>query len=138
MKQFKALTIVTCSRKFHLQLFNILLLLFSRQVVSDSVIPWTAARQTSLSLTISQSLLKFMSIELVAYLLCRGVSHSVLPDSLYDINILLLEYLFDFVLLIQKSAPHWLLNEIKIYMFVKPGEIFKFFARGLYFSYETV
>ena len=38
-------------------------LLFSHSVVSDSVIPWTAARHASLSFTISWSLLKFMSIE---------------------------------------------------------------------------
>ena len=38
---------------------------FSRQVVSDSVTPSAAARQASLSSTISQSLLKFMSFELV-------------------------------------------------------------------------
>ena len=41
-------------------MFNILL--FSRSVF---VTPWTAARQTSLSFTISQSLPKLMSIELV-------------------------------------------------------------------------
>ena len=33
--------------------------------MSDSVTPWIAACQASLSFTISQSLLKFMSIELV-------------------------------------------------------------------------
>ena len=38
---------------------------FSRSVMSDSAIPWTAARQASLSITNSQSLLKLMSIELV-------------------------------------------------------------------------
>ena len=38
---------------------------FSSSVVSDSVTPWTAARQASLSITISQSLLKLMSIELM-------------------------------------------------------------------------
>ena len=42
-----------------------LLLLFSRSVVSDSVTPWTAVHQASLSFTISWSLLKFMSIESV-------------------------------------------------------------------------
>ena len=36
---------------------------FSRSVVSNSVTPWTAARQTSLSITNSQSLPKLMSIE---------------------------------------------------------------------------
>ena len=38
---------------------------FSRSVVSDSATPWTAACQASLSITNSQSLLKFMPIELV-------------------------------------------------------------------------
>ena len=38
---------------------------FSHSVVLDSVTPWTAARQASLSFTISQSLLKLMSIESV-------------------------------------------------------------------------
>ena len=41
------------------------LLLFSGLVVSDSVTPWTAACQVSLSFTISQSLPKLMSIESV-------------------------------------------------------------------------
>ena len=43
-----------------------LLLLFSPQVVSDSLWPqWTVARQAPLSSTISQCLLKFMSVESV-------------------------------------------------------------------------
>ena len=42
-----------------------LLLLFSYSVVSDSVSPWTTARQASLSFTISWSLLKVMSVESV-------------------------------------------------------------------------
>ena len=40
-------------------------ILFSCSVVSESVTPWTAAHQASLSITNSQSLLKLMSIELV-------------------------------------------------------------------------
>ena len=40
----------------------ILLLLFSRSVVSDSVILWTTACQVSLSITNTHSLLKLMSI----------------------------------------------------------------------------
>ena len=41
-------------------------LLFSRSVMSDSAAcPWTAGYQASLSFTISQSLLKLLSIELV-------------------------------------------------------------------------
>ena len=38
---------------------------FSCSAVSDSVTPWTAACQASLSITKSQSLLKLMSIESV-------------------------------------------------------------------------
>ena len=38
---------------------------FSRSVMSDSAIPWNAARQASLSFTNSQSLLKLMSINYV-------------------------------------------------------------------------
>ena len=38
---------------------------FSSSVESDSATPWTAARQASLSITKSQSLLKLMSIESV-------------------------------------------------------------------------
>ena len=38
---------------------------FSHSVMSDSVTPWTAAHQASLSIINSQSLLKLMSIELV-------------------------------------------------------------------------
>ena len=41
------------------------LLLFSRSVMSDSATPWTTARQASLSITNSWSLLKLMSIESV-------------------------------------------------------------------------
>ena len=48
---------------------------FSHSVVSDSVTPWTAARQDSLSITNSWSLPKFMSIESVMtsnhLVLCR-------------------------------------------------------------------
>ena len=48
---------------------------FSHLVTSDSAIPWTAAHQTSLSITNSWSLLKLMSIELVMpsnhLILCR-------------------------------------------------------------------
>ena len=40
-------------------------MLFSHSVMSDSVTPWTAACQASLSITSSQSLLKLMSIESV-------------------------------------------------------------------------
>ena len=39
--------------------------MFNCSVISDSVTPWTTALQASLSFTISQSLLKLMSIESV-------------------------------------------------------------------------
>ena len=39
--------------------------LFSRQVVSDSATPWTAALLTSLTFSVSWSLLRLLSIELV-------------------------------------------------------------------------
>ena len=42
-----------------------LFLLFSHSVVSDPVTAWTEAHQASLTITLSQSLLKLMSIELV-------------------------------------------------------------------------
>ena len=50
-------------------------LMFSRSVVSDSATPWTTARQASLSITNSRSLLKLMSTESVMpsnhLILCR-------------------------------------------------------------------
>ena len=47
---------------------------FSHSVMSDSVTPWTAACQTSLSITNSRSLLKLISIESM-------MSSSVVPFS---------------------------------------------------------
>ena len=48
---------------------------FSHSVVSDSVTPWTAAHQASLSITNSRSLLELMSIKSVIpsnhFILCR-------------------------------------------------------------------
>ena len=55
-----------------------LLLLFSRSVVSDSVTPWTAACQASLSLTLSLSWLKLMFFELV-----MPSNHLILCHSLF-------------------------------------------------------
>ena len=60
---FKELVHLIQAIKFVVQSYS--LLLFSRSLVSDSVTPWTAVRQVSLSFTISWSLLKLMSIELV-------------------------------------------------------------------------
>ena len=61
---------------------------FSRSVLSDSVTPWTAARQASLSITNSRSLLKLMSIELVMpsnhLILCRPL---LLPSIFSSIRV---------------------------------------------------
>ena len=55
--------------------------------MSDSVTPWTAARQVSLSITNSRSLLKLMSIELVMtsnnLILCHPL---LLPPSIIPRN----------------------------------------------------
>ena len=63
---------------------NYRLLLFNYSLVSGSVLPWATARQVSLSFTISQSLLKLMSIELVMpsnhLILCHPL---LLPSSIY-------------------------------------------------------
>ena len=56
---------------------------FGRSVLSNSVTPWTTARQASLSITNSLSLLKFMSIGLVMpsnhLIFCRPL---LLPPSI--------------------------------------------------------
>ena len=51
---------------------------FSRSVVFDSETPWTAARQASLSINNSRSLLKLMSMELV---MPSNISSSIIPFS---------------------------------------------------------
>jgi len=56
--------LVFCGGFLHL-CSPVILLLFSCQVMSDSVTPWTATCQASLFLTISWSLPRFMSIESV-------------------------------------------------------------------------
>ena len=57
---------------------------FSRSVMSDSVTPWTAACQASLSITNSWSLLRLMSIESVLpsnhFILCHAF---LLPPSIF-------------------------------------------------------
>ena len=56
---------------------------FSHSVVSDSVIPWTAARQASLSITNFQNLLKLMSIELVMSSNHLILCHPLLLPSIF-------------------------------------------------------
>ena len=62
---------------------------FSRSGVSDSVTPWTAARQASLSITNSRSLLKLMPIESVMpsnhLILCRPLP--LLPSIFPSIRV---------------------------------------------------
>ena len=62
----------------------LVLLVLSCLVMSDSATPWTAACQASLSFTISWSLLKLLSIELVMpsnrLILCRPL---LLPPSIF-------------------------------------------------------
>ena len=60
------LIVVLLTRLYHNSV-RVLFCLFSQSVMSDSLqpTPWTAASQASLSLTISWSLLKLMSVELV-------------------------------------------------------------------------
>ena len=56
---------------------------FSRSVMSDSVTPWTAACQASLSITNSLNLLKLMSIELVMPSNHLILCHPLLPPSIF-------------------------------------------------------
>ena len=68
-EQAKKILILECC--FHRYFCS---LLFSRSVMSDSLLPsWTAARQASLSFPISWSLLKLMSIESVVHSLFNSV-----------------------------------------------------------------
>ena len=70
---------------------------FSHSVVSDSATPWIAARQASLSITNSQSLLKIMSIELVMpsnhLILCHPLL--LLPSIFPSIRCFLMSQLFE-------------------------------------------
>ena len=56
---------------------------FSHPVVSDSATPWAAARQASLSITISRSLLKLKSIKLVMPSDHLIFCHPLLPPSIF-------------------------------------------------------
>ena len=70
-------------------------MLFSHSVMPDSAIPWTAAHQASLSSTISQGLLKLMSIESVMpsnhFVLCCRL---LLPQSFSASRSFLMSRLF--------------------------------------------
>ena len=69
---------------------------FSRSVVSDSATPWITARQASLSITISWSSLRFMSIESVMpsshLILCRPLL--LLPPIPPSIRVFSMSQLF--------------------------------------------
>ena len=58
-----------------------IILLFSHQVKSDSVTPWTAARQASLSLSISRSLYKLVSIDFVMPTISSSAALFFCPQS---------------------------------------------------------
>ena len=72
----------------------LLSLLFSDKAVSNSATPWTEACQASISLTISQSLPKFMFTELV-----MSSNHLILshPLLLYTAILLLLTILLPLI-----------------------------------------
>ena len=64
-------------------------LLFSRSFMSESVTPWTAAHQASLSFTIFRSLYKLMSIESVVPFNCLILCHPLLclPSTFPSIRV---------------------------------------------------
>ena len=86
-----------------------LLLLLSCQVMPDSVTPWTAARQASLSFTVSQSLLKLMSVESVMpsnhLILCRPLL--LLPSIVPSIGVFRIEQLNKCIDLLVASVLLW-------------------------------
>ena len=71
---------------------------FSCSVISDSVTPWTAARQATLFITNSQSLLKLMSIESV-----MPSSHLILCHPL-----LLLPSIFPSIRVFSNDSVLWI------------------------------
>ena len=80
--------------------YCLLLLLFSHQLMF--VTPWTAARQASLSLTISWSLPKFMSIESV-----MPFNHLILCHRLF-----FLPSIFPSIRVFSQKSPNCLLNSL--------------------------
>ena len=95
--------------------------LFSCQVVSNSASPWTAARQASLSLTISWSLPNFMSIESVMplshlILMMLFITFWILEIAKYFIKWCLLLLYFDYFVsygsdpLVKPSVHHHSVN----------------------------
>ena len=72
-----------------MQLYHMCSVQVSRSVMFDSATPWTAARQTSLSITNSWSLLKLMSIKLVmpSNDLILGCPLLLLPSVLHGIRV---------------------------------------------------
>ena len=78
-----------CHSQIKLDAINIFIMLFSHQVLSNSVTQWAVAWQASLSITISRSLPKFMSIESVIpsnhLILCRPLP--LLPSIFPSIRV---------------------------------------------------
>ena len=67
----------------HFTVLRVTSVQFSRSVLFDSETPWAAARQVSLSITNSWSLLKFMSIELVMPFNHIILCHPLLPPPIF-------------------------------------------------------
>ena len=79
---------IKTTMRYHLTLARMLLI--SRQVMSDYFMtPWTEVHQASLSLTISRSLPKFMSIELIMLIdhLIRCCPLLLLPSNFPRIRV---------------------------------------------------
>ena len=91
---------------FFSHIFSLVLLQFSRSVMSDSATPWTAARRASLSITNSWSLLKLKSIESVMpsnhLILCCPLLFYFLPN-IYPLLLIFLKP--KFFLLMHKHKP---------------------------------
>ena len=75
---------------------------FSHSVMSDSATPWTAARQASLSITNTWSLLKLVSIE------------SAMPSSCYWLKIYCHRYKLLYVTFMETTKQKTIVNTKKI------------------------
>ena len=96
-----------CRFILSLNIISGIALLFSRLVVSDSATWWTAALQASLSFTVSQSLLKLMSIEF--QMVAIRPSHTLLPTSLPALNLSKPQDIYQWV-----SFLHWVANILEL------------------------
>ena len=72
-----------CIFIMYIEVFSLVISVQSLSCFQLFVTPWTAARQASLSITNSQSLLKLMSIELVMPTNHLIFCHPLLPPSIF-------------------------------------------------------